>query len=292
MCCNSLRRDFCPSGQKGLRKDCDESVGLRVKFQMNSKWQRRRIIRWKHIKVFSICVQCSSLNGSAIWCAHTNGNILYTNNEWRKCVCLCEHEGKQIPSGATATTRERDGEWESQIKNENCVLVTHFHDVFPSFPPDVPVNDILNTFRLFQEISLSGGEKMFLVSINFKLASSSEEGKNLEIFSEKVWLLSLETALDLTASRWIFRWMLSNCWATNRSRENWKLPEQLMIRAIAVCKHSSRPFGVYSERAEFQRSACAGCLAFMRMNSCNLLNISTFEIVSKLCVKEPKQQRL
>lgn len=55
--------------------------------------------------------------------------------------------------------REEDGESESQIKNQNCVLVTHFHDVFPSFPPDVPVNDILNTFRLFQEIFVSEGEQ-------------------------------------------------------------------------------------------------------------------------------------
>lgn len=39
------------------------------------------------------------------------------------------------------------GETESQIKNHNCVLVTHFRDVFPEFSISCSVDDILNTFQ-------------------------------------------------------------------------------------------------------------------------------------------------
>lgn len=135
---------------------------------------------------------------------------------------MCEHEGKQIPSGATPTTRERDGERESQIKNENCVLVTHFHDVFPSFPPDVPVNDILNTFRLFQEISLSGGEKMFLVSINFKLASSSERRKKSRNLFRKGLAFITRNCVGLDSFKMNLSVDVEQLLGTDRSRENTK----------------------------------------------------------------------
>lgn len=70
----------------------------------------------------------------------------------------------------------------------------------PSFPPDVPVNDILNTFRLFQEIFVSEGEQKNIFGFHQLQVRFERKNKNLEI-SEMVWLLSLETALDLTASR-------------------------------------------------------------------------------------------
>jgi hypothetical protein len=42
---------------------------------------------------------------------------------------------------------------ESQIKNQSCVLVTHFHDVFAEFSTRHSVNDILNTFDFFSNKS-------------------------------------------------------------------------------------------------------------------------------------------
>ena len=60
---------------------------------------------------------------------------------------------------------------ESQIKNQNCVLVTHFHDVFPEFSTRHSVNDILNTFDFFNNENdfHENGEKLScLASINFK----------------------------------------------------------------------------------------------------------------------------
>jgi hypothetical protein len=74
---------------------------------------------------------------------------------------------------------------ESQIKNQNCVLVTHFHDVFPEFSTRHSVNDILNTFDFFSNkndfqenekfLSRRAGGKMCLASINFKSFFCSEK---------------------------------------------------------------------------------------------------------------------
>jgi hypothetical protein len=70
-----------------------------------------------------------------------------------------------------------EGRRESQIKNQNCVLVTHFHDVFPEFSTRHSVDDILNTFDFFnnknafqgnENFSRRAGGKMCLASINFK----------------------------------------------------------------------------------------------------------------------------
>lgn len=106
------------------------------------------------------------------------------------------------------------------------MLVTHFHDVFPSFPPDVPVNDILNTFRLFQEISLSEGEKMFLVSINFKLlASSGEEEKSQNLLRKGLAFIT-RNCVGLDSFKMNLSVDVEQLLGTDRSRENWKLPEQ------------------------------------------------------------------
>ena len=57
---------------------------------------------------------------------------------------VCEHKRRR-----EADPRDDfvSGETESQIKNHNCVLVTHFRDVFPEFSIRCSVDDILNTFQ-------------------------------------------------------------------------------------------------------------------------------------------------
>lgn len=93
---------------------------------------RSGIIRLKHIKVFSICVHPLMVPTSD---THTNGATSWTRimNGGNVFVCASMKGSKSDTMPVEASERES----ESQIKNQNCVLVTHFRDVFPEFPPDV-----------------------------------------------------------------------------------------------------------------------------------------------------------
>jgi hypothetical protein len=83
-------------------------------------------------------------------------------NEGNVFVCAMSMKGNRselcVLPGMEGKARE------SQIKNQNCVLVTHFHDVFPEFSTRHSVNDILNTFDFFNnESDFQENEKKTLV---------------------------------------------------------------------------------------------------------------------------------
>lgn len=70
-------------------------------------------------------------------------------NEGNVFVCATSMKGnrsKLCAGDGDSEVRGGRGRRESQIKNQSCVLVTHFHDVFPEFSTRHSVNDILNTF--------------------------------------------------------------------------------------------------------------------------------------------------
>jgi hypothetical protein len=104
---------------------------------------------------------------------------------------------------------------ESQIKNQSCVLVTHFHDVFPEFSTRHSVNDILNTFDFFSNKSdfEENGKILFSnrrecvwlpsTSSRFRFFLVVEKRKNFKSRrrEEKVCFASLRGfALELTAA--------------------------------------------------------------------------------------------
>jgi hypothetical protein len=101
-------------------------------------------------------------------------------NEGNVFVCATSMKGNRSELCVLLPVLLRvEGRRESQIKNQNCVLVTHFRDVFPEFSTRHSVNDILNTFDFFNNkndfqgktknsLSRRAGGKVCLASINFK----------------------------------------------------------------------------------------------------------------------------
>lgn len=129
-------------------------------------------------------------------------------NEGNVFVCATSMKGNRSELCAAGDGGRRRRE--SQIKNQNCVLVTHFHDVFPEFSTRHSVNDILNTFNFFTNKSdfqangkiLAGSEEkcVWLPSTSSRFRFFRETVKNFKSLG-KVCFASLRGfALDLTAA--------------------------------------------------------------------------------------------
>lgn len=154
---------------------------------------RSGIIRLKHIKVFSICVHPLMVPASD---THTNGATSWTRIMNGGNVFVCASMKGTNPIRCQSKPVSERARVKLKIK-----IVCWWH-IFVMF--SLSFHPTFCQWHFKYSSSLSGNLVRRKSRKNVWFSSTSSSNVLSEKILEEIWFLSLRTALDLTALRWIF----------------------------------------------------------------------------------------